>query len=296
MPDSAAPSTRLSIPAALAAAFGFWRERWLFCLIAGLPYVAAMAATYGFQAQMLAGETTAAAGYWLAFPVMLAISVCLNAAVYRMALHGERGPFLGLALGRDEWRMAGATLLVAALTMLVVAPVAILFTAVFVGLTMAALAREGAGPEVQDNPETAFALLGGGEWLAVAAIAVPLCLLMFWFIARISLAYAATALRRKVLVLQAWAWSRGNGLRLTAALLILSLPVYAISFGLIFAFGAGGLIVPDAAPAPDAGTAALAALASGMFGVAVSIPLFTGLYAHAARLLDPGEADGDNPR
>ena len=174
-------------------------------------------------------------------------SVFFTAAVLRKVVRDEFIPPWGLAFGQDETRLLG----VLGCFLAIFVPPVVLLAVVF---QIFLLSRIAASPEelaalMADSEKFSEAVLqqlGAGGLLMLDAIIVALIIIGVIVLVRLSMVNAATIGERKVVFFQTWSWSKGNVLRILAALVITALP--AMLLDLIVA--AAVLGIAGAGPAP----------------------------------------------
>lgn len=162
-------------------------------------------------------------------PVAIA-SLFFAAAVLRKAVRDEFIGRTGLVFGPDELRLLGVMLAMACLYL----PLA--------GLVVFVLAITVFG-RIATSPEALEALLADSEALnnaitlalgetGSAALSLFIMIIVAIFIliaARLSMVNAATIGERRIVIFQTWSWTRGNVLRVIAALILTFLPVILIN-------------------------------------------------------------------
>jgi len=217
------------------------RDAWLFLrdnLRIFVPAAAAMAlvSQVGF---LLAAISEGGAGAQSAFggslgnlavamPAVLG-SLVFAAAVLRKAVRNEFTGPLGLSFGADELRLLA---IVAAYACMII-PLA---TLVFMIVTATVLSRLAATPDdlavLLEDPQALNAALT--QALGPGGTAAFLLLIMLVFAAaiylftRLFMVNAATIGERRIVMFQSWSWSRGNILRMFAAIMLTWLPAYVI--------------------------------------------------------------------
>jgi len=217
------------------------RDAWLFLrdnLRIFVPAAAAMAlvSQVGF---LLAAISEGGAGAQSAFggslgnlavamPAVLG-SLVFASAVLRKAVRNEFTGPLGLSFGADELRLLA---IVAAYACMII-PLA---TLVFMIVTATVLSRLAATPDdlavLLEDPQALNAALT--QALGPGGTAAFLLLIMLVFAAaiylftRLFMVNAATIGERRIVMFQSWSWSRGNILRMFAAIMLTWLPAYVI--------------------------------------------------------------------
>ncbi len=166
------------------------------------------------------------AGDLRTFAVTTVAGLFFSAAVLRKAVRSEYMAPTGLAFGEDEMRLFGV---LAAMTLVVAPPVALYL--VLLGVVMV---NHAGGIEQIPNPQTDPE--GANRFLAeamsspagslVAIIGLVGVLVLVVVSARLVMVNAATIGERKMVFFQTWSWSKGNVLRVLAAVILTALPAY----------------------------------------------------------------------
>lgn len=152
------------------------------------------------------------------------------AVVLRKVIRNEFTGPTGLAFGADELRLLGV---MAGLACIVI-PFGTL--ALFV-VQVVVLARLATTPEaaaaLTDNPEAFGAALetalGPAGLLAFTLFLMVFVGVLLYGLVRLAMINAATIGERRMVMFQTWSWSRGNVLRIFAALLLTGVPAYLVS-------------------------------------------------------------------
>jgi hypothetical protein len=217
------------------------RDAWLFLrdnLRIFVPAAAAMAlvSQVGFLLAAFSGDGAGAQSAFggslgnlaVAMPAVLG-SLVFAAAVLRKAVRNEFTGRLGLSFGADELRLLA---IVAAYACMII-PLA---TLVFMIVTATVLSRLAATPDdlavLLEDPQALNAALT--QALGPGGTAAFLLLIMLVFAAaiylftRLFMVNAATIGERRIVMFQSWSWSRGNILRMFAAIMLTWLPAYVI--------------------------------------------------------------------
>lgn len=299
-PAAGGGQATVSVGSILEGAFGLIRERFTAVAIwAGVYLAANVALLLTLQPAMAGAMSSAAAGdpsamfgamlpmYAMNLLLML-VGVVLYAASMRAVLRPEAGGIGFLRLGMDEIR-----LLVLSILFFVVGLVLGFGFAMVFGMF-------GAGVAMASESAATTILLGFVIGVAVFA------LFMFLLI-RFSLAFPLTLHRRRIVIGEAWALSKGHFWTLFGAALIVTLIGFMLTMA-VGVFAAGSYFADILAASGDADAAALAAerqmaavgtlspamlvqtLATAVIGV-VWIALSGGSAATAAKLLLENEFD-----
>lgn len=175
-----------------------------------------------------AGETMLTSALWNLIAIIPAMvgSLMFVAVVLRKAVRDDFFGRTGLAFGPDEIRLLGVT---AALTcvFLPFGALAFFFLSVFVFSRLAASPEEldalFADPEALSRAmENALGPTGVLAFILFSA----LCLVIVAYVlTRLAMVNAAAIGERRVVIFQTWSWSRGNVLRMLAAMILTALPI-----------------------------------------------------------------------
>ena len=217
------------------------RDAWLFLrdnLRMFVPAAAAMAlvSQVGFLLAAISGGGAGAQSAFggslgnlaVAMPAVLG-SLVFAAAVLRKAVRNEFTGPLGLSFGADELRLLA---IVAAYACMII-PLA---TLVFMIVTATVLSRLAATPDdlavLLEDPQALNAALTQALGPGGTAAFLLLIMLVFagaiYLFTRLFMVNAATIGERRIVMFQSWSWSRGNILRMFAAIMLTWLPAYVI--------------------------------------------------------------------
>lgn len=162
-------------------------------------------------------------------PAVIA-SVFFMAAVLRKAVRDEFVGRTGLAFGADERRLLGVMLAMACLYLPLFGLVAVVLTVTVLGriaTSQEALEALLADPDAMNE---AIALALGETGSAALSLFIIIIFAIFILLAaRLCMVNAATIGERRIVIFQTWSWSRGNVLRVIAALILTFLPVIMIN-------------------------------------------------------------------
>lgn len=183
---------------------------------------------------------------------------CISVAVIRQALGLRSGPAVfHFSLGRPEFRLAGATLVLGVILMVLL--VASAFAALVAGSTVA-----NAGDKQLGNAVGAVTMLAG------------MCVFLYALV-RLSFVYVpASVVENKLGLEQSWNLTTGNFWRASAVLFVVTLPAVVILFGSFFALMGRELqtLIPVAASlTPDALSARIDAIVERHIGPIIGINL-----------------------
>jgi hypothetical protein len=201
--------------------------------------------------------------------IVAVASVFFAAAVLRKAVRDEFLPPWGLAFGQDETRLFGVLGCFVGVFILPLLIAGELFDQLVIrriAATPEELQALQADPEALNQAITQAIGQGGLVMLNVFLVA-SIILMVFGVIAavRLSMANAASVGERKFIFFRTWSWSKGNVLRMLAALVITTLP--AMLLDLIVA--AVVLGIAGTGPAP---VQAVAGVVTGFIQSLLSIP------------------------
>lgn len=203
--------------------------------------------------------------------VGMVATVFFTAAVLRKAVRDEFVAPFGVAFGPDEARLLGVLGCLLAIfvpAILLVSIILWVFVLGRVAATPQALEQMMADPEA--FTEAVISALGTGGALALDLFILILIVICVIVLVRLSMINAATMGERRVVVFQTWSWSRGNVLRMLAALMLTWLPVMLANVFL------AQLVLSLLTPAPGAAASplmvVLAGVLLGLIGALLSIP------------------------
>jgi hypothetical protein len=262
-------SGKVPVGAVVAASWRFLAQNWRQLFPAAL--VVAAVTTLGPLLVLMATGPTAG-GVYLGALVTVIAGVPFTAAVLRKAVRNEfLGP-LGLSFGRDEGNLIGALLCMALLLLPAVFIFGIVLSVVMAGRLVAA----GVDPATTEIPPELLERALNETLLSPAGSlsALALCAILIVVSARLSMVNAATMGERKIVFLQTWSWTKGNVVRVIAALLLTALPVVALELlFLMSGFEAGNLGVAIAVSY----VGSLLGLIAGIPVIALGANLYKGL-------------------
>jgi hypothetical protein len=162
-------------------------------------------------------------------PAVIA-GVFFVAAVLRKVVRDEFIGQTGLAFGADERQLLGVMLAMACLYLPLAGLVAVVLIVTVLGriaTTPDALEALLADPEAMND---AIAMALGETGSAALSLFIIIIFAIFILIAaRLSMVNAATIGERRIVIFQTWSWTRGNVLRVIAALILTFLPVIMIN-------------------------------------------------------------------
>lgn len=256
MPDST--SGKVPIIACIRAAWMFLIENWrLFApaaaIVAVVSQLGPLVAGAGAP-QNPAPQTAlqAFAGDFLVYLPSGVVSLLFTAAILRKAVRDEFIGRIGLAAGPDELRLLGAGLAMACLFV----PLGGLVVLVLSITVFSKIATSEAALQALLNDPEAMnkALVEALGENGVAALSLFIMLMFAIFIlvaARLYMINAATIGERRIVLFQTWSWSRGNVLRMIAAMILTVLPVmlidnivYGIATSFVIAVPEGSRFAP----------------------------------------------------
>ena len=223
MADASSGSSSGKVPVVECAvvAWRFFLENWQ----RFLPAAVIVALVSGIAPALLVSGQATPLGQLLVAAISTIVGIFFVAAVLRQAVRGEfQGP-AGLGFGPDETRLFG---ILGATALLVVPPILLFSVVVFVVL----LGRMGSADQLDAlaaDPEAfnralneALATPAG---MVVQLIGLVLIGVLLVVSARLIMINAATIGERRIVFFQTWSWSKGNVLRIIAAMILTALPV-----------------------------------------------------------------------
>jgi hypothetical protein len=220
--SSGASSGKVPVVECAVVAWRFFLEHWQ----RFLPAAVIVALVSGIAPALLVAGQPAALGDLFVMAISTIAGIFFVAAVLRQAVRGEfQGP-AGLAFGLDETRLFGV---LGAMALLVVPPILLFSVVVFVVL----LGRMGGSPEELEalaaDPEAfnralneALATPAGMVIQVIGLVMIGVLLVVS---ARLIMVNAAAIGERRIVFFQTWSWSKGNVLRIIAAMILTALPV-----------------------------------------------------------------------
>lgn len=215
---------RIKLPV-MQTAFASWRlliAEWRFSLLLGLPLVAFMLlALPAWQSLVALPLANAGAMQWMPGPVMfiVGLDLLMSAPIYigfavalvplhrRILLDEERR--LPFRLGRREVSYGAFLVLLEAAPAILVAALAI--PMINAGFQIHILGQNGVIPEITGD-------------LALPVVLVCFAMLIIYLYARLSLALPGMAIGAPAAIANGWRRTRGNGMRLVAVTILVSLP------------------------------------------------------------------------
>jgi hypothetical protein len=159
--------------------------------------------------------------------VTMLADVVLAAAVLRKAVRNEFVPPLGVGLGQDEFRLIAV---LASFGLLLAPPIVVLafiYTAIALGqagLTESEIEAMASDPDAVNRIMMQAASTPPGALVCVVGV-----LLFALLFTRLYLVNAATIGEKRIVFFQTWSWSKGNVLRIFAAIVVTLLPAILIS-------------------------------------------------------------------
>jgi hypothetical protein len=269
--------SRVSVGASLAFSWNLWVGRWR--SIWGVLALTSLAATVyltGDFAGQIKVEVVGMAAY-------LVVVLMTNGAVYRLAFagrHGDDPAFtpgpIGVQWRAMEWRLLGASLLLALFFAILIA---VAFVAV-AGVAMGVAMNKGEVAALT-TPQALIAALGPQGEMAVTILAAIAYVALIYVAVRLSLALAATADGGRIAVLKTWKLTKGQVWRILVSMLMIQLPVLFVSVivaALARAGASGGMGLATEAMAPAG--ALSAGLVMGVLTGGVAAPLGAGVLAY----------------
>ncbi len=303
--------SRVSIGASLSYALSLWRSSAR--SIWGVLALNSLAWTVFNAGKFAANDTVTVCGFGAA----VLLSLATLGSMYRIAF-AENHPsdpgfvpgHLGLQWGRLEWRLLGASALLALFLFVMMALAAVAVSAVSIGVLMNK--RGAAG---QATPEALAAALGpqgmaiiaalGPQGMTMARAIGPQGMEVFMLMAtlvylgtvyvffRLILTWVATADGGRMQVLATWRLTRGAFWRILVSVIGVWLPVYFMEF-LVVGLAESAQVDPAALIQLPAGGAVAGGLALGALTGALAIPLTAGVLAYYYRQLKVPAAVGND--
>ena len=221
-------SGKVPILECVVIAWRFLIENWRRFLPAAVVVAVASAVAPLLLGLLLGGPT---AGAILAGQLVEAIAlVFFTAAVLRYAIRGEFNGATGLAFGPDEARLVGVLAAVSAIAAPLIFLVLMVWSASIIGsLGLTAEELETRMADQAAFNQTMTEAMGRPPNSSVIVIAILAIGLGFYLFSRLAMANAASIGERKFVLFQSWSWSKGNVLRIMAAVIVTALPATLIN-------------------------------------------------------------------
>jgi hypothetical protein len=180
------------------------------------------------------------------------ISLVYTAAILRKAVRDEVTGQFGLTFGADEIRLIGVSAGMACLFVpLISLVVIVLAVTVFSKIATSEAALEALlnDPEAMNN--AIVAAVGEGGAAALSLFIMFMFALFIVLAARLYMVNAATIGERRMVIFQTWSWTKGNVLRVLAAMILTLLPIMLIDsfietlgLNILAAAGEGAPLIP----------------------------------------------------
>ena len=218
------PSGKVPVIECVVASWRFLLDNWRPLLPAAL--IATAISTLA-PVIVAAGGAASFGALTVATLVTLLADVVLAAAVLRKAVRNEVVSPLGVGLGQDEFRLIAV---LASFGLLLIPPLVVLafiYTAIALGqagLTESEIEAMASDPDAVNRIMMQAASTPPGALLC--AIGVVLFALLF---TRLYIVNAASIGEKRIVFFQTWSWSKGNVLRIFAAIIVTLLPAILIS-------------------------------------------------------------------
>ena len=274
----------ISVRSAVSFSWSLWTAKWR--AIWGVLALNSLAGTVAMAGSLASNPTLLQVGALAA----VVFAVMSDGAVFRLALadrhlgDAEFAPGVsGLQWRQTEWRILGATVLLAAF----VAIVAVLLL-IAVGAVVVGLLDSGGLTAIPKTPEAINKALGpAGQQVVQALVLVALGAVTF-VVTRLRLATACTVDAGKIQVLSTWRMTRGHFWRIFGTLILIIGPSFLVSVLL-----AGTMLGTGTAPVQmTPGAALLSGLILGVLSGAMTQPLIAGVLAYYCRHLRTTAAGG----
>jgi hypothetical protein len=220
---SMAADGKVPVIAAAKAGYDFLRAHWRAYLSGAGVCGALQGALYAAQMVYIrdgGGQFPLFAG---ALVATLLATIFLQAACMRHATRDEPPGALALETGAPAFRLLGVSLQITFFLVLAFLPVFLAFS-VAMGVLFSVRGIDPTALNAQD-PNAIIAALGPGGVLAMAVIGLALLAPVLWFYARLILASPATIAEGRMMAFQTWKWTKGNGWRCLAGVLLVSVPL-----------------------------------------------------------------------
>lgn len=258
-----------------------WAWRRLFLIGAGVLGL------IGALARLAQG---AAAGGEGLGPIIVVIdllaTVFFTTAVLKFGVQGASPGPLSLDVGVDALRVLGVQL-VSTLFVIIAAVPAVLVASVLISAVIAATGAP--APPTSGDPFAWFVTLPPAAALGVGLSFLAFLAAVGWVAARLSVAPAATIARGRMVILESWGWTKGEGLRILGAIALTTVPALAALLALSAAVD--GMSGGGEGASPNLITAALGGFAVGaaeallltLVGAALTVILWRGFDPEAGR-------------
>lgn len=227
MPQTPSPQGKAPIVECVREGFAFIGRDWRLIVPIALIGAAALTPLEVWSDAAQAGNDLGAVA--LASLAGVLVQMPVLAAFYRRAASRGTEP-LALRIGADEFNLAGATLAIGFLFLIV------FFVGMFVVMLSLASLIVGSGLDpqaLQSLPPQEAArqfvdALGNDGKAVFAGLLIALAVFALWLSARLSLAYPATIAEGRMLVFSTWGWTKGNATSIAACLILLGLGAIAL--------------------------------------------------------------------
>jgi hypothetical protein len=253
------------------AAYGFLAANWSALIPACLVMAAAGAASLSVSLGPGPGPLA------LASVISVLAGAVFAAAVLRRALRPDEAGGGTPRFGADEFRLIGVSISLFLMFLPLVTLAVFVLTAVVAGrVASSPEAMQELAADPQKLADAIAASMSPAGQMAFSGFILLLTAIALWLTVRLSLVSAATIGERRMVVLQTWGWTKGNLLRVLAAMALTFLPAMLVRGAVT------SLLTPDA-EGPLRLSVTTAALIGGVQGFVAALTTIPAL-ALAARL------------
>jgi hypothetical protein len=224
--------------------------------------------------------------------LLIAFGVAFRAFTFRLALGQQSGGPLGLKLGREEFNLFAASMVIGFFMVIVAVMGFVLFAFVLsIAAAQAGVTQDQLQGDEAEMRAAVLAILQSPQATPALAVPVLVALGMAYLSARLALAGPATIGERKLMAFSTWRWTEGNGLRILAACFLVIAP---LGFALLFVVNIiAGLVAAatgvTAATGPSVLVLGVVAFVFGLGVYGVILPALSGVTAHLYKGLRPVE-------
>lgn len=242
----------------------------------------------GAGAQVATAATAGGEGLGPVLVVVdLLLTVFFTTAILKLGVKGAQPGPLALDIGVDALRVLAAQI-ITTLFVIVAAIPAVLIASVLMSGVLSATGAS--APPTSGDPLSWFASLPAPAAIGVGIIFIAFIAAIGWVAARLSVAPAATVARGRLVILETWGWTKGEGVRILGTLALTTLPALLalLAFGsALDALSGGG----EAGGQPNLMMEAVSGFAMGaaeallltLVGAALTIILWRGFDPEAGR-------------
>jgi hypothetical protein len=253
-----------------------WRRRF----IAGVAVLGLLGA--GAQVAMAATAGGEGLGPVLAV-IDLLITVFFTTALLKFGVTGAPPGPLGLDIGMDALRVLAAQAITTLFVIVAAIPAVMVASVLMTGVLSATGAPS---PPTSGDPLAWFTGLPTPAAIGVGLIFIAFLAAIGWVAARLSVAPAATIARGRLVILETWGWTQGEGVRILATLALTTVPALLVLFAMGSLLDGGpGEAAPNLLMRAVSGFAvgAAEALLLTLVGAALTVILWRGFDPEAGR-------------